>query len=156
MGELADNFRLRIARGLLRLCLLLGIVLLAPSLVFALHSGDFGFLIACSISYFAVVVLYLNRSILGKTIYVSLVSLVFTLGGYMLFRFGNVSTGETWICVATILSVVFFGLRGGVYACIAQAVVFLAVGLAETAGLLSWREDPFLFPCSLSKAWASA
>ena len=145
LGELTDNFRLRIARSLLRLCFLLGVVFLVPSLIFALRSGDFGFLIVCSVSYFAIVVLYLNRSILGKTLYISLVSLVFFLGGYLLFRFGNVSTGETWICVATILSVVFFGLRGAIYACIAQALVFLAVGLAETAGLLSWRENSLLF-----------
>ena len=37
-----------------------------------------------------------------------------------------------------------------------SGLVFLAVGLAETAGLLSWREDPFLFSLFASKAWASA
>jgi len=142
---LTDRFRIRIAKNLLRLGLFLGIILLSPGLVYAFLKGDIGFFLISSSAYIAIVAIYLSKSILGRMIYVLIIAIIFALGAYLILRFGNLSTGEAWICVATMLATLFFGTRGATYACAAQALVFIAIGAAQTSGALPWKEDPLLF-----------
>jgi diguanylate cyclase (GGDEF)-like protein len=142
---LTDRFRIKIAKNLLHLGLFLGIILLSPGLVYAFLKGDIQFFVICSSAYIAIVAIYLSRSILGRMIYVLIIAIMFALGAYLILRFGSLSNGEAWICVATMLATLFFGPKGAAYTCATQALFFIAIGAAQTAGTLSWKEDPLLF-----------
>jgi diguanylate cyclase (GGDEF)-like protein len=137
----ADEFRLQIAKALLRIALLLGIVLLIPAAVLAFRDGDFGYLAVCCLGYASILVLYLSEPRPGNAIYLSMIGLVFLIGVFLVARYGSVSAGQTWLCAATMLATVFFGMRGAILSCLGQALVLAAIGGAESLGLLTWKMD---------------
>ena len=143
-----DAYRLRIVRGLLRLSLFLGIVLLVPAAIFALRGRYYDFILLSGMAYAGIAILFLKESLPGKVAYAAFISIIFLLGAYLVERFGNLSAGECWLCAATVLSTIFFGMEGTVVSCLSEALVLIAVGLAQRAGALGWREDPYLFTMS--------
>ncbi len=145
LSDSTEGYRLRIAKGLLRLCLFLGIILLAPVFFFVFHDGDYWFLAVSCSAYAAMVALHFAKSLRERTLYFGIIAVLFLLGAYLIGRFGSVSTGETWICAATMLATVFFGIRGAVMACLAQALVLGGIEAAQALGALSWSEAPLLF-----------
>jgi diguanylate cyclase (GGDEF)-like protein len=145
---LADEYRLIIARGLLRLSLFLGVFLLVPTAAFALRSQTYDYLLVACLAYATIAVLYLGKSRAGPIIYFSFISVLFLLGVYLVAHFGNVSSGETWLCSATMLATVFFGNKGAVCSCLAQASVLIAIGVAQRAGAFAWSADTLLFSMS--------
>ena len=119
-----DAYRLRIVRGLLRLSLFLGIVLLVPTAIFALRGHYYDFILDLRPR------LRGHRPPFPKRI-VARQSRVRRLhfhnlppgSSYLVERFGNLAAGESWLCAATVLSTIFFGMEGAVVSCLAQALV---------------------------------
>ena len=144
-----DAYRLRIVRGLLRLSVFLGIGLVIASLVFAFRGHYYDFALISGLAYAAIVFLFFfYESLPSRIAYVSLISIIFILGAYLLWRFGDFSSSGTWLCAATVLSAIFFGMKGAAASCLAQTLVLLAIGLAQRLGALGWSEDPFQYTMS--------
>ena len=148
LRDWTNKYRRKTAENLLSLFLFLGFILIAPNIVYAFRSGDTQYLSVFICTYIAIIALNLGKSLLGRMIYISLIAVLFVPGTYLVFRLGNISIGTAWICAATMLATLFFGMKGAVCAWTTQALVFIAIGAAQTAGALSWREEPLLYTLS--------
>jgi diguanylate cyclase (GGDEF)-like protein len=143
--DMTEEFRISIVKGLLKLCLLIGLLFIAPVAFMAVRDGDLSFLTVCGIAYAMIVVLYLNRSLAGPILYFSLIFVIFAIGIYIFLRFGSGSTGAIWLCSTTVLATIFFGLPGVIASTAVQALFLLALGIAQALGAFAWRDDPVMF-----------
>jgi diguanylate cyclase (GGDEF)-like protein len=136
--DATDESRQEIAAGLIRIGLLVGLVILIPSLIFAFGQGDIPLALVCCLAYASLIALKLLSPSSPRLLYVSIIAIVFSLGSFILSDGASITSGDAWLCSAAALATIFFGLAGGVSVCLAQALVLTAIGAFRgIAGALS-------------------
>lgn len=124
-----DECQQEAAQSFLRGGLAVGAAFLVPVLAISLLDGDAVSAIVGSAAYAAVIGILACRSIPLRFRYLSIPSILFLLGSFVLAR-GNVSSGGAWLLSSAALAAVFFGLAGGLAVCAAQILALAAIGVA--------------------------
>lgn len=134
-----NRYRMEVSGFLIRAGLVLGTVLLLPSLLYAVQSGKKVLVIADVCAYLAFLSLYLLNRIRPRLSTGGLVGLVFGFGCYLLVANGPSAAGTVWMGAAVTLAAVFFGTAGGAVTAVSVGAAFLAVTFAASRDLLAWR-----------------
>lgn len=138
MDSAGNRFRMEVSGFLIRAGLVLGTVLLFPSLLYAIRSGKTALVVADGSAYAAFLSLYLLNRGKPRLSAVGLVGLVFGFGCYLLAANGPAAAGTIWMGAAVVLAAVLFGTAGGALGAALVGAAFLAVTYAASRGLPSW------------------
>jgi diguanylate cyclase (GGDEF)-like protein len=124
---------------LIRAGLILGTVLLFPSILYAAREGRTALVIADASAYAAFLSLHLLNRWKPRLSAGCLVGLVFGFGCYLLAANGPAAAGTLWMGTAVVLAAVLFGTAGGALGAALIGAAFLAVTFTASRGLLAWR-----------------
>ena len=126
-----DEQQQETALGFLRAGLAIGAFFLVPSLIYALNRGNTRVALVSCLAYVACIILLIRDSFPARVRYLSIISILFFLGFFLLLEGVSVSSGDVWLCSAAALATIFFGLKGGLTVCAAQTFALIAVGVAR-------------------------
>jgi len=130
VSDAPDEYRQEIAAGLFRIGIVIGAILLVPTLIYAFGKGNAALaLIDCTIFSVIVILHFLSPVLSPRIRYIAIISLLFSLGSFLLADCKSQSSGPAWLCSAAAFATVFFGLRGGIALCIAQVLTMAAIGI---------------------------
>ncbi|HOX13984.1 MAG TPA: EAL domain-containing protein [Spirochaetia bacterium] len=138
MDSAGNRYRMEVSGFLIRAGLVLGTVLLFPSLLYAIRSGKTALVVADGSAYAAFLSLYLLNRWKPRLSAGGLVGLVFGFGCYLLAANGPAAAGTIWMGAAVVLAAVLFGTAGGVLGAALVGAAFLAVTFAASRGLPTW------------------
>jgi diguanylate cyclase (GGDEF)-like protein len=128
-----------IVRRVLLLASFVGPAIILPTVLLAFSEQDLLPMVVACLAYAAVFVLRSFPS--GRVLQAALAVELFLIGSFSIAHFGNLSSGEAWFCAATMLSSFTFGSRGAAISWSVQAIILLALGLAQLTGIFSWSQD---------------
>jgi diguanylate cyclase (GGDEF)-like protein len=74
-------------------------------------------------------------------LYISLVGLGGILGLFLVLHYKSGGTGDAWMLTTAVLATLFFGGRGGLFACLLMSAAYGGGLLAGSLGLLAWHPD---------------
>ncbi len=134
-----NRYRMDVSGFLIRAGLVLGTLLLVPSLLYALREGRTALVVADACAYLAFLSLYFLNRIRPRFSAGALVGLVFGFGCYLLAANGPAAAGGVWMAASVTLAAVFFGTPGGAAVAGLVCAAFLAAALAAFRGLVSWQ-----------------
>ncbi|MGO8694891.1 MAG: putative bifunctional diguanylate cyclase/phosphodiesterase [Rectinemataceae bacterium] len=137
-----EAYRATIARRILLAGLVLGTILIFPTVFIAFRNADHSLMVFDGSVYFAFVVVALIRKLSSRLLYVSLVGLGGILGLFLALHYESGGTGDVWMLTAAVLATLFFGGKGGLLACLLMSAAYGASLLAGCLGFLAWRPHP--------------
>jgi diguanylate cyclase (GGDEF)-like protein len=126
-----DEHQQAAAGGFLRAGIVIGALFLAASLFVVITRGDTASTVACSIAFAVFFAILALPSLPLRLRYSSILLILFLIGSYLLAKFGDLSSGGAWLCATAALATIFFGLRGGVAVCAAEAVALASIGIVR-------------------------
>jgi diguanylate cyclase (GGDEF)-like protein len=129
------DYKQGLSLGFFRFGAPVGAVLLVPSLLLALRQGD-PLSIGTDCAAFALLLALRIRPIKRPLAFqLSIVALLVIVGSFHFIGAGVVASGPLWLCSATAIATVFFGLPGGMAICgvegIDIATIYIAGKIAE-------------------------
>lgn len=136
-----NRYRLGVSGLLIRSGLVLGTLLLFPSLLYAVRSGKTGLVVADVAVYLVFLSLYFLNRRRPRLSAGGLVVLGLAFGTYLLAANGPSAAGTVWMGASVTLASVLFGTAGGALTAGLVGAFFLAVIFAASRGLLAWHAD---------------
>ena len=124
------DYKQGLSLGFRRLGVPIGAVLLIPSLILALGQGD-ALSIDTGCATFALLLAFricpIQKPIVFQFLIVFFLAIV---GSFHIIYAGIVSPGPLWLCLATVIATVFFGLLGGMAVCSVEVIDIAAIVIA--------------------------
>ena len=137
IGE--EAYRATIARRLLSISLLVGTILLVPTVVISYRSGERLSLVCDAVVYLAFLALFLFRRLPSRLTYAAVAGLGALLGSLLLFRSEGGGAADAWLMASAVVATIFFGARGGLALGAVTTVVYALVLSASHLRLLPWQ-----------------
>ena len=108
----------------------------------SIEQGNWFLLVLHSASYIlAVLIVTVRRIPYGIATPVGLFS-IFLVGVSALVLFGPIGSGRTWLFAFSLLTTLFYGLKGGIATAVLNAAVLVVMGLLMKMGEFSWTFNP--------------
>jgi diguanylate cyclase (GGDEF)-like protein len=138
----SNEYRQEITTLLLRTTAVTGAIVFVPALIYAIRQGKRALTLTDSLAFATIIGLNLLLSTLRpRVMHIAMVSSFFGYGSIFLVILGFQSTGEIWLCAASVFATIFFGLRWGAALCAAEALILGGLGVAYRAnGILGGDE----------------
>ena len=128
----------RLLFALLLAALVLGFIVYIPSVVLCIQERLWHLVVADTMIYGWVGVLFFRRSLPFAVRAYSIVYMTYALGMVLLLTRGSFAAGPVWLFAFPVLSAVFFGIRTSIMALVLNAFTIIAIGILYAQGMFPW------------------
>ncbi len=128
----------RILKVLLMSTMLLGMIAYVPSVYFAIKENYWLLAVIDTVVYAWMIYLCLSKSLKYRTRVLSIISIAYLLGIYLLYLTGPLGGSTLWLFSFPILTVLFLGIRPAVYALALNAFTYIGTLILIELNITPW------------------